>query len=229
MNKVCIFDLDGTLIDSLEDLATAGNYLMEQLGYPTHPIDAYKLFVGSGIKNLILRAIPGRSLDEAQLNKAMELYMTYYSQHCSVFTTIYPHITEALDALKIMGYQLAVVTNKPDVIAKKIVEDLFGDRFSYVYGQVEHIPVKPDPTLVERVLKKTEVLKANAYYIGDSDVDIFTAKNAGIASIGCLWGNRTEAELKQAGAKFLAKDAKDIVDIIRGEENDRSESMLVRG
>ena len=229
MNKVCIFDLDGTLIDSLEDLATAGNYLMEQLDYPTHPVEAYKLFVGSGIKNLILRAVPERSLDEAQLNKATELYMTYYSQHCSVFTTIYPHITEVLDELKIMGYQLAVVTNKPDVIAQKIVEDLFGDRFAYVYGQVEHIPVKPDPTLVERVLKKTKVLKENAYYIGDSDVDIFTAKNAGIVSVGCLWGNRTEEELQQAGAKFLAKDAKDIIDIIRGEENDRSESMFVRG
>lgn len=229
MNKVCIFDLDGTLIDSLKDLATAGNYLMEQLGYPTHPIDAYKLFVGSGIKNLILRAVPERSLDEAQLNKAMELYMTYYSQHCSVFTTIYPHIIEVLDELKFRGYQLAVVTNKPDVIAKKIVKDLFGDRFAFVFGQIEHIPVKPDPTLVERVLNKTEVLKENAYYIGDSDVDIFTAKNAGIASIGCLWGNRSEAELKQAGATFLAKDAKEIIDIIRGEENDRSESMSVRG
>ena len=229
MNKVCIFDLDGTLIDSLKDLATAGNYLMEQLGYPTHPIDAYKLFVGSGIKNLILRAVPERSLDEAQLNKAMELYMTYYSQHCSVFTTINPHIIEVLDELKFMGYQLAVVTNKPDVIAKKIVKDLFGDRFAFVFGQIEHIPVKPDPTLVERVLNKTEVLKENAYYIGDSDVDIFTAKNAGIASIGCLWGNRSEAELKQAGATFLAKDTKEIIDIIRGEENDRSESMSVRG
>ncbi len=219
MNKVCIFDLDGTLIDSLYDLAIAGNYLMETLGYPTHPIEAYKMFVGSGIRQLILRAIPKEEIERIDTNQAMKLYMDYYSQHCSENTTIYPYIEDTLNKLKQDGYILAVVTNKPDAIAKKIVKDLFNDTFSYVYGQVEDIPVKPNPTLVNRILEKTNCLKENVYYIGDSDVDVYTAKNAEVMSIGCLWGNRSKDELKNAGAHFLASDARDIIQIIRGEKD----------
>lgn len=215
MKKICIFDLDGTLIDSLQDLAVAGNVLMEKLGYPTHPVESYKQFVGSGIKNLILRATSGISWTEEDLMKAVADYMEYYSEHCSIYTTIYPGIMEVLDTLKAMGFELAVVTNKPDTVAKKIVKDLFGERFSYVYGQVDHIPVKPNPTLVYQILNKANIQKDFAFYIGDSDVDIYTALNASITPIGCLWGNRTKEELLKAGATLLATKAEDIIEMVR--------------
>lgn len=210
MKKGCIFDLDGTLIDSLEDLADACNAALRELNYPTWPLENYKLFVGSGVRNLIKRALPCQ--DGAVIDRALELFYAYYNEHCLDKTKVYEGINEVLQELQKRDYALAVVTNKPDFLAKKIVQHFFKDSIKIVYGQVEGVPVKPDPTFVFKAMADLDMDKQHSFYIGDSDVDIYTAENAQLKSIGCLWGNRTKEELCQAGAMYIAEKSLDILE-----------------
>lgn len=212
MHKIAIFDLDGTLADTLYDLADAVNYGLEQLGYPVHPYDSYKMFVGNGVQKLCYRAIPEDKKEET--DKLLALFTKYYNEHFLDKTDLYPGIRETLRKLSSNGVRLAVATNKPHEFAVSIVEKLLPEfEFIKILGGCSERPKKPDPKIICDIL--TMLPDSNkAYMIGDSNVDILTAKNARISSIGCVWGFRSREELTSAGADLIAETPFDIPDFI---------------
>ena len=208
----CIFDLDGTLVDSLEDLANTCNLILEQLQLPIHPLNSYRTFVGDGVDMLITRILPD---SHKHLQKeARQRFDTMYPKYCLEYTKMYPGIKELIDSLYKQGVHLAVVTNKPDVIAKKMVQSLFGSKFLYIYGNNPIYPRKPDPYFVNQIVNDLQVDKQKVFYIGDSDVDMLTGKNAGVKTIGVAWGFRGKEELIMHGANYVVEDAREIGVII---------------
>ncbi len=210
--KLAIFDMDGTICDTIEDLAASCNYALKTMGFSTHPLEAYNIFVGNGVKKLIERAVP-KDTEEKYILKTLNIFLDYYSEHYTVFTKPYDGMYEALNTLKQKGITLAVLTNKAHPMALKVADVLFKDIFARVEGQSEK-PLKPDPTVVFEIMESFGATKEETVFIGDSDVDIITAKNAEIMSIGASWGFRGEEELKKSGACFVAKTPSDIVKFI---------------
>ena len=212
MLKTAIFDLDGTLADTLSDLADATNYGLERLGYPTHPYESYKMFVGNGVQKLCYRALPDDKKDET--DKLLALFTERYNEHYLDKTNLYPGIRETLSRLADNNVKLAVATNKPHEFAVKIIEKLLPEfDFVKVLGGCSERPKKPDPQIIYDILTALPG-ENDVYMIGDSSVDILTAKNSGIASIGCVWGFRSRRELTDAGADFIAENPLDIADFI---------------
>lgn len=212
MITTCIFDLDGTLVDSLDDLANTCNLILEKYQLPRHPLASYRKFVGDGVDMLMTRMLPTTHVHLQQ--EARELFDTIYPNHCLDYTTMYSGIKELIDSLYSNKIYLAVVTNKPDAIAKKMVTSLFGSKFIYVYGNSSNYPRKPDPYLVNQVIRDLQVKKEEVLYIGDSDVDMLTGKNAGVKTIGVAWGFRGAQELLAHGADYVVDRASEIGDII---------------
>lgn len=190
--KCAIFDLDGTLVNTLDDLANACNILIEKYNAPySWTLDDYKKFVGNGAKKLVSRAF-GESLVEETLNARYEEFKPLYDSIKLDNAHVYDGIIEQLDILKDMGVKMAVVTNKPDVAAKGMVEHIFGkDYFDFIIGCQDGVPVKPDPATTNLALNKLGCKNNEAIYFGDSEVDMKTAKNAGIEAVGCSWGFRS--------------------------------------
>lgn len=209
--KLAVFDLDGTLADTLEDLATAVNYGLIKLGYPVHHIDKYNNFVGNGILKLCERALPeGKS---ESLQELHDIFDSFYKNHCMDKTKEYTGVTELLRQLSKNGVDIAVATNKDQTFATKIVAKLFPYiKFVKVLGGCNERPKKPAPDIIYEIKGDKEY--SEIYMIGDSNVDIETAKNAGMKSIGCLWGFRTEQELKDAGADYVVSEPSEIKKII---------------
>ena len=207
-----IFDLDGTLTDSLQDLANAVNYGLRELGYPEHETEAYKKMVGNGAKKLCFRGLPENGKHDAE--KLHELFRDYYTAHCMDNTQLYPGIRELLTELSGKGVALAVATNKPQDTARKIIGHLLPEiHFAKILGGCEERPKKPDPAIISEIL--ADLPEDNTVYMaGDSNVDIRTAKNAGITAIGCTWGFRDRAELESEGADFIVDSADEILDIV---------------
>lgn len=207
-----IFDLDGTIADTIEDLADAVNYGLRKLGCPEHDINSYKQFVGNGAMKLCIRALPEGKKDMSE--KLLDLFHEYYDVHYLDKTKLYDGIKDTLDVLAANGVTLAVATNKPQDAARKIVEKLLPDvPFTKVLGGCDERPKKPDSTVINEILNGLSE-DNTVYMIGDSNVDIQTAKNCGILSIGCVWGFRGRTELEAAGADFIAEKAEDITKII---------------
>lgn len=207
-----IFDLDGTIADTIEDLADAVNYGLRKLGCPEHDINSYKQFVGNGAMKLCIRALPEGKKDMSE--KLLDLFHEYYDVHYLDKTKLYDGIKDTLDVLAANGVTLAVATNKPQDAARKIVEKLLPDvDFIKVLGGCDERPKKPDSTVINEILNGLSE-DNTVYMIGDSNVDIQTAKNCGILSIGCVWGFRGRTELEAAGADFIAEKAEDITKII---------------
>ncbi len=207
-----IFDLDGTIADTIEDLADAVNYGLRKLGCPEHDINSYKQFVGNGAMKLCIRALPEGKKDMSE--KLLDLFHEYYDVHYLDKTKLYDGIKDTLDVLAANGITLAVATNKPQDAARKIVEKLLPDvPFTKVLGGCDERPKKPDSTVINEILNGLSE-DNTVYMIGDSNVDIQTAKNCGILSIGCVWGFRGRTELEAAGADFIAEKAEDITKII---------------
>ena len=218
MVKLAVFDLDGTLCDTIEDLATSVNVALGILGYPTHPTEAYKYMVGSGMKNLVYRALPEENRQECTVEKAKELMLDHYKDHFADKTCAYSGIYELLENLKQNGIHIAVCTNKAHNMALKVVDKLFGNSFDMVIGKSDDRPLKPEPYSVNEIMERFGAKPNETVFIGDSGVDIKTALNAKTTPIGVLWGFRDEAELKENGAEHLASAPNDILDIIKSLE-----------
>jgi len=210
--KTAIFDLDGTIADTINDLADAVNFGLRQMNCPEHSIERYKTFVGNGAQKLCCRALSDARKSESET--LYSIFCQYYSLHYLDKTKLYPGIKETLNALAENGINLAVATNKPQDVARKIIAKLLPDiPFLKVLGGCDEREKKPDPFIINEILS---VIPDNdaVFMIGDSNVDIRTAKNAGILSIGCVWGFRTRDELIEEGADFIAENASDILKFI---------------
>lgn len=213
MNYGVLFDLDGTILNTLDDLAGAGNHTLTELGYPTHETQKYRYFVGNGIPKLIERILPKNTTDEIY-ERAYERFCSYYNDHMYDLTKPYGGVPEMLAELHEQGIRLAVVTNKAHIFACEMVKRYFGDIFDAVLGSVEGTPKKPDPYWANEALKRIGVAPKNAVYVGDSSVDMLTAASAGVFSCGVLWGFREREELLQNGADVLAADCGELKKII---------------
>ncbi len=193
------FDLDGTLLNTLDDLADASNYVLRTLGFEEYDTERYKYFVGNGIPKLIERILPENSSNELR-EKAYSLFSEYYSVHCEDKTVPYDGIPELINNLYNSGKKTAVITNKNDIFAGKLIHRFFGNKITAVYGSVPQKPHKPDPYLVNKAIQEMNADRNDILYAGDSGVDMQTAANAGLISAGVLWGFRKEDELRKYGA-----------------------------
>lgn len=212
---IAIFDLDGTIADTIQDLADAVNYGLREMGYLEHDLTKYKQFVGNGAKKLCYRALPDNKKSET--DRLHELFSRYYGEHFLDNTVLYPHIHETLTKLSKNDVILAVATNKPQNFARKIIKKLLPDiEFSAVLGGCDERPKKPDNAIIREILTPLPS-SDKIFMIGDSNVDIQTAKNAGLISIGCSWGFRGRQELTETGADYIIDTADEITEIILGE------------
>ncbi|MGM9841894.1 MAG: HAD family hydrolase [Candidatus Limisoma sp.] len=215
MKKLAIFDLDGTLIDSIADLGAATNYALSCYGLPTHPLDTYPMRVGNGVNKLIERALPEEERSPERVAQLRQDFTRYYNDHCTDLTRPYPGIVELLADLQGENVAIAVASNKYQHATEKLVRHFFPDiDFLAICGQRDGIPIKPDPSVVFEIIGKAAVPKADVIYIGDSGVDIETARRACVDSIGVAWGFRTAAELAQAGAGTIVDTPNEIFNII---------------
>lgn len=216
MNKrLAIFDLDGTLLDTVADLANATNQVLAQCGYPTHPTDAYYQFVGNGINKLFFRALPEEARTEENVMRIRSLFVPYYNEHNADDSRPYPGVSELLRTLQAQGILIAVASNKYQQATAKLVGHFFPDiRFAAVYGQREGVAIKPDPAVVADILNDTGISRADTIYIGDSGVDMQTARNAEVESIGVSWGFRSVEELIDNGAEHIVHHAGEIAALI---------------
>lgn len=213
MYKLAIFDLDGTLLDTIKDLATACNHSLKKHNLPTYPVEDYKRFVGSGVFKLIERVVPTKMHTPLLIQSIKEEFDKYYGMHPVDFTKPYDGIEKMLECLQQQDIKIAVVSNKPHIFAVELVEKIFGKYIKDAYGHREGKKIKPDPSTVQEVMAKYQCKPSECIYIGDSDVDMFTAKNAGVKSVGVLWGFRTKEELMDAGAWKIVTSPEEIVDI----------------
>ena len=200
-----LWDLDGTLLDTLDDLTDGTNYVMRQFGYPQHSKDAVRRFVGNGARKLMEHAVPaGKNVDEA-----LAVFQTYYSAHCQIKTAPYPGILEALAKLGEI-YPMAIVSNKPDSAVKALCKDYFPG--IYALGESPDCPRKPAPDMVYKAMADIGV--DLCLYIGDSEVDVLTANNAGFPCLSVLWGFRDKEDMEEAGARYFCDDTRKIVEAI---------------
>ncbi len=215
--EAVVFDLDGTLVDSLGDIADAMNAVLSGLGLPTHPRDRYRMFVGDGLEVLVRRALPGDRTDERLVARALGRMRDEYGRRATATTRPYPGIPELLDGLAARNVPFGVFTNKPHDAAVDMVDRLLGRwRFASVLGPGPETPRKPDPTGALRVAAATGVAPGACLYVGDTAVDMATARAGGMIPAGALWGFRTEDELRSAGARHLLADPREALPLVRG-------------
>lgn len=211
--KMIIFDMDGTILYTLEDLKNCVNYSLRQSDLPERTIEEVRTFVGNGIRKLVERAVPENTSIEL-IDKVFEDFKLYYKDHCTDYTKPYDGINELLIELRKLGYKTTVVSNKIDFAVQDLVKDYFDGLFDMAIGDRDDIENKPAPDAVYKILETFDINKNEAIYIGDSEVDIATAKNAGIDSIIVEWGFRDRDFLESHGAKVFAKEPKDVLKIL---------------
>ena len=206
MITAILWDLDGTLLDTLDDLADSVNVSLSAFGFPTHSREKIRSFVGNGMVKLIARAVPAGT-DEASETAVREFFQKHYSEHANDTTAPYPGILPLLHDLRKAGVKMAVVSNKPDFATKALVRQHFGALIPTVVGGRDGVPVKPAREMVQLALGELGVTAEETVYIGDSEVDVQTAQNAGLRGIFVDWGFRDESVLREAGAQTVAHDA----------------------
>ena len=217
---IIIFDLDGTLINTIDDLGQACNYALAACGYPTHKIEDYPRLVGNGINRLIERALPEQHRNEATVLRLREYFVPYYDEHNCKLTCPYDGITEILHTLKEAGHTLAVASNKYQAATEKIVAHFFPGIFDVVLGERENVARKPDPQIVWDIVEAIRLLgdkaidKEDILYIGDSLVDAETAKAANLPFVACTWGFCTEEQLASANPNYTVQHPIEILSII---------------
>lgn len=212
MKQLVIFDLDGTLLNTIADLAAATNHALAHFGYPTHEVDAYRYFVGNGINKLFERALPESDRTPENILQIRSEFIPYYDVHNADLSCPYPGIKELLNALQQKGVKMAVASNKYQEATGKLIARYFPEiHFTDVCGQREGIPTKPDPQVVLSIIANAGVKKADVAYVGDSCVDMQTGINAQVTTIGASWGFRPRAELEAYHPDFIADKADEIL------------------
>jgi phosphoglycolate phosphatase len=199
--KAVVFDMDGTLLDTLDDLGDAMNRVLVQRGFAPHPVDAYRRFVGSGASRLVSRALPEHEQGEDMKRECLQAFLREYEAGWRIKTCLYEGVPELLDALTARSIPMAVLTNKPQDFAELCMREFLSRwDFALTVGQMPGVPVKPDPAGPRQVIHHLGVQPDEILYLGDTDVDMFTAVNAGMYPVGVLWGFRPESELLESGA-----------------------------
>ncbi len=215
MKNYIIFDLDGTLLNTIDDLAAATNHALRENGYPVHGLWVYPSMVGNGVRKLIERAMPEDSRSESNICRVLASFTSYYSGHCCDSTRPYPGIPELLHGLAERGVNLAVASNKYQQAVSTIIAHYFPDvTFRAVLGSEEGMPRKPDPSIVFKALYICPTPKSFVLYVGDSGVDIETARRACVESVGVTWGFRGINELREARADHIISKPEQILDLI---------------
>ena len=213
MKKAIVFDLDGTLLNTLDDLKDSTNFALQSCGFPERSYDEVRRFVGNGIRKLIERAVPAGATPE-KTQECYEAFCEHDKHNMENKTAEYDGISDMLKALYEAGYKMAIVTNKADFAAQALCGDLFGKYIKTVVGSVDGRPNKPAPDGVYYALSQMGVAKDEAVFIGDSDVDMQTAKNAGMDAIGVLWGFRDLADLQKVGVKTTVTNTQELKNLL---------------
>lgn len=215
MKQLVIFDLDGTLLNTIADLGNACNHALKLGGYSEHPLSAYNYMVGNGVRRLMERAASDASPEE--IERLLAEFRKYYDDHCTDFTKPYPGIPELLGQLNQRGIRVAVASNKYQAAVDKIISHYFPDiPFATVHGERAGIPKKPDPSVVFAVLSDSPAPKASVMMVGDSAVDMETARRACVESVGVTWGFRPVSELRSTYADHIVSDTTQILDLALG-------------
>ena len=218
MKQLVIFDLDGTLLNTIQDLGAAANYALESFGFPVHDMSAYPFFVGNGVTRLLERVLPENARNEENVARLREYFMAYYEDHKADYTTIYDGIKDLLTALVESGVKLAVASNKYHKAVVEMIKIYFPDvEWVAVEGQKTDYPVKPDPSIVFDILSKSPTPKSQVLYVGDSGVDMETARRACVESVGVTWGFRPEKELREFYADNIVNHPTEILSIVKRE------------
>jgi phosphoglycolate phosphatase len=211
--KAAMFDLDGTLIDSLTDIANAANKSLEEVGRPGYPVNDYRYMVGQGLHQLMVDAL---GPDHQHLvEKCCELHKKHYGKDTETFTRPYPRIPEMLDGLTARGVTLTILSNKPQFAAEKLIKSQLGRwNFARGYGHRDGHPVKPDPASALEIIRELGIPREEWLYVGDTRVDMLTGVSAGMYTVGVLWGFRDEPELREAGAHAIISDPMQLLELL---------------
>jgi phosphoglycolate phosphatase len=213
--QAVLFDLDGTLLDTLEDLATAANRVLAARGLPVHPVDAFRTFVGDGLKTLVERILPENLRSAERVQELVASFEEEYAQNWHERSAPYPGIASLLDRLTAQGLRLSILSNKPDPFTRLCVRQLLPHwTFDPLWGQRPGVPKKPDPSAALEVARSLGLMPSEILYVGDSGVDMRTALSAGMDAVGVLWGFRAADELRQAGAHHLIAHPEELLPLI---------------
>ena len=217
MKHAVIFDLDGTLLNTLGDLRAATNHALEVRGLPPHSMEEIRQFIGNGIRLLICRAMP-EGTPEAEIDAALDDFKAYYAAHIHDRTVPYDGIPQLLTALRERGIKVAVLSNKIDSASQQLIDYFFPGKTDVVFGEHVGVPRKPDPTSCRMVMQQLGVQPEQVLYVGDSGTDMQTAKNAGLYAVGVTWGFRSKEVLLEYGADVLVHRPEQILQILDSDE-----------
>ncbi len=217
MIKAVLFDLDGTLVNTLGDLALSVNFVLEKHGHPTHDTESYKKFAGNGNEVMMRRALPEEFRgDREYVLKLREEFYNYYKEHCADVSFVYDGINELLISLRAMDISVAIVTNKAQSMTDTLVPKLMDKNiFCAVIGQRDTVPTKPEPHMPFLAMSEMDVNPDECLFVGDSNTDMETGLNCGNTPVGVLWGFRDEKELTESGARYIVETPDEIIDIIK--------------
>jgi len=216
MYKIAVFDLDGTILNTIGDLHAAANYALNTLGYPECGLDEFRNFIGNGQRMLIKRCLPKSAQDDETVQRIIDIYAPHYAQHSAERTTVYDGVYEAIKKMREAGMKIAVLSNKPHAPTLALAEKFFPGMIDAAFGQRDYIPHKPDPAGLFMILDSFKIPPEECIYIGDSDVDMLTAKNAGVDAIGVTWGYCTKDEIKSAGGRVIIDEPSQLLDLVLG-------------
>lgn len=215
MKSLAIFDLDGTLLNTIQDLGEATNHALDELGYPTHSIESYNKMVGNGVTKLLERALPVDARSVRKIEAMRTHFLEFYNEHLCDNTAPYPGIPELLAELQSRNVNIAVASNKYQSAVTKLITHFFGNlNWAAIHGNREGVPTKPDPSVVFAILNEVPTPKADVLYIGDSGVDMETARRACVTSCGVTWGFRSRRELADAYADNIVSTPDDILSLL---------------
>ena len=220
--KAVLFDLDGTLLDTLEDIANSANSALVRYGLPTRSADAYRYFIGDGVTMLISRALPDENRDSDIIAKCVKGFREDYSRNWNVNTRPYEGVPELLDALAAKHIKMAVLSNKPDDFTKQCVSELLPNHdFEMILGQRDAIPIKPDPVGALQIADRLGITPSRFLYLGDSAIDMKTAVRAGMFPVGALWGFRPLEELQEHGAQAVIEHPMDLLGLLDASQSQK--------